>query len=127
MDFDWLSQEGIVVPRPSIPTKKYPFQGLLRTADRSQLIGPVRGDFFRGLEKGDPVWRGQLQWSDVPERILRVGDTASLEREGYDSLEIVVMNAWSDMLAFRCGPSSSLSGELEAITTTEQPEAESVP
>jgi hypothetical protein len=103
------------VPRPSIPTKKYPFRGLLRTADRQKVIGDVRGQFFRGLEKGDPVWRGQLKWSGPPERILRVGDTATLFREGYDPLEIVVMNAAADTIAFRCGPSLSLSGELEAL------------
>jgi hypothetical protein len=103
LNFDRLdARKASLLPRPPVPTEKFPFQGSLWTADSQVRLGEVRGLFFRGLEKGDPVWRGQIQWDSPPQRILQAGDTASLRRDGFDTIEIVVMSAGGHTLAFRC-------------------------
>lgn len=95
------------MPRPPAPTEKFPFDGALWTVDHQTLLGPIRGLFFRGLEKGDPTWRGQLQWTEPPTRLLHPGDTVCLERDGFDRLEFVVMGSRGHWLTFRCRISGS--------------------
>ena len=95
------------MPRPPVPTEKFPFHGSLWTADSQLKLGQVRGLFFRGLEKGDPTWRGQIHWESPPQKILHAGDTACLHRDGFDNVEIVVMGAGGHALAFRCCVSGS--------------------
>jgi len=101
------ARKACLLPRPPVPTVKFPFQGLLWTADNQRKIGPVRGLFFRGLEKGDPTWRGQAQCELVPEKLPRAGDSASLWREGHEPTPIVVMGIVGQTLVFRCGTSGS--------------------
>jgi hypothetical protein len=108
LNFDRLdARKAIVLPRPPVPTEKFPFKGILCTADDQQKLGDVRGLFFKGLEKGDPTWRGQIRFENPPTRILRAGDNASLHRAGFDPLNIVVMDASGQTLGFRCCASGS--------------------
>jgi hypothetical protein len=108
LNFDRLdARKASLLPRPPVPTEKFPFKGVLCSADDQQTLGDVRGLFFKGLEKGDPTWRGQIRFESPPGRILRAGDNASLHRAGFDHLSIVVMNSSGQTLAFRCCTSGS--------------------
>lgn len=108
LNFDRLdARKASLLPRPPVPTEKFPFHGSVWTADNQLKLGQVRGLFFRGLEKGDSTWRGQIHWDSPPQRILQAGDTASLHRDGFDEIKIVVMSAAGHMLAFRCGATGS--------------------
>ncbi|QDT52194.1 hypothetical protein Pan44_02030 [Caulifigura coniformis] len=90
------------MPRPPLSTEKFPFQGSLWTADHRLKLGDVQGLFYRGLEKGDSTWRGQIRWELPPAQVLHVGETALLQRTGFDDLRMVVMSAAGQTLMFRC-------------------------
>jgi hypothetical protein len=108
LNFDRLeARKASLLPRPPVPTEKFPFHGSLWTADNQRKLGPVRGLFFRGLEKGDPTWRGQIEWESAPQKILHAGDTACLHRDGFDHIECVVMGTGGHTLTFRCCASGS--------------------
>ena len=108
LNFDRLdARKASLLPRPPVPTEKFPFHGSVWTSDNQLKLGQVRGLFFRGLEKGDPTWRGQIHWESAPQKIVHAGDTAWLRRDGFADIGIVVMAAGGHALAFRCAVSGS--------------------